>query len=661
MLPIQNEPAARTESLGGSAGRYCFFSRCVQRAFFVFVCVAFAKYPSVTTCYAQQVEVPGASMRQATSLSIEFPLDAVRETKLLASLESLAARASGVERPIVILEFKPGSQLGHDGGGLVGRGTPFERALSIARWLTGPKGARFQSVAYLPQSIGGHAVLIALACEEIAIASDAEIGQASVDEATVDTTIRQAYLDIAAKRGSVPAAAVLSMVDPAESLVRIDKVGGQSEFVTVPELAKRERKGEEWNETQLVPNNQLARFLGQELRTWRWVAHTAGNREQLSNALRLNRPITEQPMFDGPRVAMRTQVRGHITTRLADRLIRAIESGLADKKINLVLIELNSPGGKLSESLRIAQYISDIPSTQAEVVCYVSGRALGDAALIALASDNIMMHPDAILGGPGEASITESQCLENRAALEAIARSSGRSIGEVLGCICPSFTIYEYTSFDGRTQLNTPEWLEDDPMAPQWTKGGEFSFANGLSYGVASELKLVSDNPLTMAAVGSKFGLESLPDEIRTNASEEFVDWLASQVWLSFLLFAVGITALSAEMSSPGIGFPGFLAAVCFGLFFWLRMLDGTVEWLEVLLIGGGIVCLALEFFLLPGFGVFGVGGLVMLGLGLLLAGQTFVWPTNDYQRGRMVQGFGQIGLITLSLIGLAILFRKQL
>jgi len=172
---------------------------------------------------------------------------------------------------------------------------------------------------------------------------------------------------------------------------------------------------------------------------------------------------------------------------------------------------------------------------------------------------------------------------------------------------------------------------------------------------------LASDHPVSLAAVGSKFGLESLPDEIRTNASEEFVDWLASQVWLSFLLFGVGITALSAEMSSPGIGFPGFLAAVCFGLFFWLRMLDGTVEWLEVLLIGGGVVCLGLEFFLLPGFGVFGVGGLVMLGLGLLLAGQTFVWPTNDYQRGRMVQGFGQIGLITLILIGLAILFRKQI
>lgn len=611
--------------------------------------------------HAQQPAPADVSNRQATTLSIEFPLDSVRETKLLAALESLAAKASGAERPIVILEFKSASPAGHDAEGLVGRGTPFERALSIARWLSGSKGTRFQSVAYLPQSIGGHAVLVALACEEIAIASDAEMGQASIDEASVDATIRQAYLEVAAKRGSVPAAAVLSMVDPSESLVRIDKVGGQSEFVTAPELAKRERKGEEWNETQLVPNNQLARFLGQELRTWRWVAHTAGTREQLSNALRLSRPITEQPMFDGPRVAMRTQVRGHITTRVVDRLIRAIETGLSDKKTNLVLIELNSPGGRLKESLRLAQYISDIPSTQAEVVCYISGRALGDAALIALASDSIMMHPDAILGGPGEASITESQCLENKAALEAIARSSGRSIGEVLGCVCPSFAIYEYTSFDGRTQLNTPEWLDDDPIAPQWTKGGEFSFASGLGYAAASELRLASDNPVSLAAVGSKFGLESLPDEIRTNASEEFVDWLASQVWLSFLLFGVGITALSAEMSSPGIGFPGFLAAVCFGLFFWLRMLDGTVEWLEVLLIGGGVVCLGLEFFLLPGFGVFGVGGLVMLGLGLLLAGQTFVWPTNDYQRGRMVQGFGQIGLITLILIGLAILFRKQI
>jgi membrane-bound ClpP family serine protease len=90
-------------------------------------------------------------------------------------------------------------------------------------------------------------------------------------------------------------------------------------------------------------------------------------------------------------------------------------------------------------------------------------------------------------------------------------------------------------------------------------------------------------------------------------------------------------------------------------------LFQGTVEWLEILLILGGVVCLGIEMFVLPGFGVFGIAGLIMLGVGLLLAGQTFVIPTNNYQWQRTAQGIGQLGLITITLMGLAVLFRKQL
>ncbi len=604
----------------------------------------------------------GPETRLATLVPVEFPLTASNETRLLETLERIGNRSSGTDRPLVVLEFLSGrSPNNNNEDNAIGRGTSFERALGLARWLSGPKGSRIRSVAYLPNSISGHAVLVALGCEEIAIAATSEIGRAGIDEAAIDATVRQAYLDVSARRSAFPAAAVLSLIDPLESLVRIEMVGGATDYTTAPQLAQKKRGETTWNETQLVPANQMAVFVGQELRTWRWVAHIANDREQLAQALKLGRPLTEQTVFEGERVAIRLHLRGIVSTRQVNRNIRAIEEGLNRKEVNLILIEIDSSGGNLSESLRLAQYLADIPSDRAEVVSYISGSALGDAALIPLASDTILMHPDAKLGGPGEATISPAICKEQKSVLKEFAKSAGRSDGEVLGCICPEMQIFEYNAFDGRKQWSNPEWLADAPDFPQWNQGEPISFQNGLSFDKANEIGLVADKAISLEAVGNRFGIDELPKEVQTNATEQYVEWLAGQGWLSMLLFLVGIVCLSAELSTPGLGVAGLMSAVCFLLFFWIHLFQGTVEWLEILLIAAGVVCLALEMFVLPGFGLFGITGIVLLAVGLLLAGQTFVFPTNEYQWQRTATGIGQLGLIVLTLMVAAIVFRKQL
>jgi membrane-bound ClpP family serine protease len=221
--------------------------------------------------------------------------------------------------------------------------------------------------------------------------------------------------------------------------------------------------------------------------------------------------------------------------------------------------------------------------------------------------------------------------------------------------------VFEFNTFDGQMQLNNPEWIVDDPVVNQWERGKQVRFAEGLTYENASEINLASDNPLSLEDVGARFGIKELPPEIQSNKTQQFVEWLGRQGWFSMLLFLVGIVCLSAELSTPGVTLPGILAAICFGLFFWIHLFQGTVEWLEVLLILGGALCLAMELFVLPGFGVFGVTGLVLLAVGLLLAGQTFVIPTNRYQWERTSQSIGQLGLLVVSLFAAAVIFRKQL
>jgi membrane-bound ClpP family serine protease len=117
----------------------------------------------------------------------------------------------------------------------------------------------------------------------------------------------------------------------------------------------------------------------------------------------------------------------------------------------------------------------------------------------------------------------------------------------------------------------------------------------------------------------------------RPNWVLTFVEWLADPRIASLLLF-IGGFALLFELSTPGATAPGFIAVVCFLLFFWAKFLHGTADWLEILLFLGGLACLAVEVFALPGFGIFGFGGGLMIIASIVLASQTFVLPTNAYQ-----------------------------
>ena len=65
-------------------------------------------------------------------------------------------------------------------------------------------------------------------------------------------------------------------------------------------------------------------------------------------------------------------------------------------------------------------------------------------------------------------------------------------------------------------------------------------------------------------------------------------------------------------------------------IFFWSRFLGGTAGWLEVTLFIFGIALIAMEIFVIPGFGVFGLSGGLAVIASLILASQTFVIPSTS-------------------------------
>ena len=98
------------------------------------------------------------------------------------------------------------------------------------------------------------------------------------------------------------------------------------------------------------------------------------------------------------------------------------------------------------------------------------------------------------------------------------------------------------------------------------------------------------------------------------------------------LLFVIGLVALYIEFSAPGLGLGGLIAALCFALFFWSRFLGGTAGWLEVILFVAGVAFLAMEVFVIPGFGIAGLTGLLLVFTSILMASQHFVIPQTALQ-----------------------------
>ena len=147
--------------------------------------------------------------------------------RAMAQLKQSATRDPG-RRPVLILELVPTRRQGS-----FGEGTDFERATSLARYLTSSELSSVKTVAYIPRSIKGHGVLLALACEEIVMAPEAEIGEAGVDEddrRAVDPLVVSTYQQITAARKTVPEAIALGMLDRRAEVLKVETDQG-TDFV----------------------------------------------------------------------------------------------------------------------------------------------------------------------------------------------------------------------------------------------------------------------------------------------------------------------------------------------------------------------------------------------------------------------------------------------
>jgi membrane-bound serine protease (ClpP class) len=103
------------------------------------------------------------------------------------------------------------------------------------------------------------------------------------------------------------------------------------------------------------------------------------------------------------------------------------------------------------------------------------------------------------------------------------------------------------------------------------------------------------------------------------------------------------------EIKSPGFGLPGIIGILCLATVFLSKHLVGLAETPEIIIFFIGIALLAVEILVIPGFGIAGISGIIMVLIGLVLSFQDFTIPITPYDVETFIKN---IFTIMCSLLG---------
>jgi membrane-bound serine protease (ClpP class) len=602
---------------------------------------------------------PPAEKNAGWAIRLVLPIDGAAKNRVIrfARRAMEKARAEKVH-PVLIFEFDvPKGQEKYAGE------SDFGAAFELANFLSSQELNAAATVAYIPVSLPGHAVLVALACQQIIMGRDATLGPAVLDGKVISPTIRSAYKEIAQSQHTLPEAMALGLLDPELEVLSV-KTDLGTEYATPQGLEKLKKDRAVQSTEVFKPAGESCQLPSGKLRLLGLVKYLADDRLALARALNLPpMAVEDDPSLTGEWKAVRIDLKGPIRGDESARVQKLIEDHLR-QGVNFICLWIDSAGGKPVDSSNLANFLAGLDSSRVRTVAYIPSQARSTAAIVAEACDQVVMHPEAVLGGSGAYQMSAEEIEDfTQTIRQSIAPSKGRYWSLIAALINPHLEVFRCTRPGGEEEYLSEAELEQPENLGKWTKGRPVTLpARALQVDgrQAERLHLAHRVVDDFQAFRQYYGLENDPELIAPGWADELIEALG-QPGVAVLLLIIGFTGLYLELHSPGTSIGAFVALVCFALFFWSRYLNGTAGWLEVTLFLGGIACLLLEVFVIPGFGIFGLGGGVMVILSLILASQTFVLPRNEYQFAQLQRSLWVIVLSGGGMIVAAFFLRRWL
>jgi membrane-bound serine protease (ClpP class) len=518
----------------------------------------------------------------------------------------------------------------------------FGPCYGLTRYLKTLSANGIETIAFVHGKIGGHTVLPAIACDHLGMSAGAVITPVSPPAQALTLKVElQAYLDTAGVKGAGP---VLRLIDKNVKLVKADYKGTK----IYADLGRLERKDPLYAEVhagnltpaQIPANGFFDVGWARELNIADFQAEERADvreRFKLSPASEIGDPLRGKAMKP-----VRILLEGTIDISLKEKVRRQVETAKAREENTFFFVIETTAGGDPGAARELAFDLiglgknADYP---ARTIAFVPGEAPELAMFLALACQEIYMYKGA--GAQGEAVLGDFSALVGapnqprrpgpipefvRRNLLEVAEQAGFPKLVVDGLFDRDLAIVRARNqADGERRLMTDEELK--ALADKgWVQESQVKHKGRLlrlTASLAEDLRLAKTvDSKDVGAVYDKFGLDA--KDVRA-AEPSWLDNFAAflrRTEVSILLVIIGIAGLVLEMKAPGLIIPGVIAAVCFILFFWAQtQLGGQLIYLAIMLFLLGLALIGIEIFLIPGFGVTGVCGILLVLTGLVLAG----------------------------------------
>jgi membrane-bound serine protease (ClpP class) len=351
-----------------------------------------------------------------------------------------------------------------------------------------------------------------------------------------------------------------------------------------------------------------------------------------------------------------------------------------DDGAEYLIYEIGTYGGLLKSADDISKYLILDIGKLAHTVAYVTTEAISAGSMISVSCQDIIMRENTTIGDcapivmGGKLEGVEREKIESftRAAFMRAAEANGYPKALLKAMVTMQTKVYKVKNLKtGKNEFFEGQQLPEDPN--QYDLDNKelivdedelltLTASQAAEYGIARTVVDNQSEALDFLAKRDSVTFVAKPKVLKTLWSEEMVRWLNSPAVMAVLVM-LGLLGLYIEFNTPGLGLPGLIAVTCFVIIVGSKYLSGLANWVEVLLFVVGVLLLFVEIFILPGFGIAGVLGIVCMIAGLL--GMLFEnlpnkspwpWPQDavawsDFTSGIMALCLGVIGSVVFAWI----------
>ncbi len=273
------------------------------------------------------------------------------------------------------------------------------------------------------------------------------------------------------------------------------------------------------------------------------------------------------------------------------RVVKEAETNFA----SAIIFRINTFGGRVDAATQIKDAILN---SKIRTIAFVDKRAISAGALITLSCEKIVMVPGASMGASTVVDQTGQKQSEKyqsymRSEMRATAEKNGRRTDIAQGMVDETIIIPD---------------IKDDS-----TKLVTLTAEEALKYQMADTVLSSIDQ------VKEFFNLQNADViTLDSNWAEDFVRFVNNPI-ISSLLIMLGLIGLYTEIKTPGWGLAGTVGIVSLAIFFGAGYILELASIIEILLFIIGVILIVLEIFVIPGFGIFGILGIIFMVGGLFL------------------------------------------